>query len=391
MRIFSLLTIFCLPAGAALGQAAESPWSHEVWADAAIVLAPSVDREGAAPDDEPVVYEANLGGGLEWISQDGLRIGARGALRLQRDHPSRPGFSGALVRVPVTGAGGAFSGLGSAPGVRDTGPRARIEAAYFYVEGGYGELSLGRDIGVAARFHEGDVGLVRRARIANSYFEPTGLAAIRTRHDLTGPAAKISYVTPRLIGIRAGLSFTPEADVSGLDRNPLTRPGGPQLPRLENAIELAANASRRFRTNGVRLRAGLAVSRAELEPPAGFGQAFDDAVNTVSGGGEVEWRGSRIGANWLHSDEGLAGDDYAAWSFSAAHDFGGWAGAVSYGSAEIDVEGLDATGFSLEVQREFGPAAVTLAWQDRMTGLIGGRERAAASGVVVEITLQWEK
>ncbi|HBQ49254.1 MAG TPA: hypothetical protein DD728_10285, partial [Hyphomonas atlantica] len=97
--------------------------------------------------------------------------------------------------------------------------RAELEEAYVYIDGGYGEVRLGRDEGVAARFQENAPSVFSTLALGRQSLDPTGIDMVTTRHDLTGPSAKLSYATPRLVGIRAGLSFTPKADVRGLDRD----------------------------------------------------------------------------------------------------------------------------------------------------------------------------
>ena len=69
------------------------------------------------------------------------------------DHPDRPGFVGRFdTGAPLAGG---YSGLSGLAPDEDTGARGRLETAYLVADGGYGELRLGKDRGVAARFHEG--------------------------------------------------------------------------------------------------------------------------------------------------------------------------------------------------------------------------------------------
>ena len=61
--------------------------------------------------------------------------------------------------------------------------------------------------GAAARFFEGAPSALTHASISNAYLDPDGIKIIRTNHDLTGPSAKISYATPRILGLRASRDF----------------------------------------------------------------------------------------------------------------------------------------------------------------------------------------
>jgi len=125
----------------------------------------------------------------------------------------------------------------------------------------------------------------------NPTLDPYGGVIARTDHDLTGPSLKVSYATPRILGLRAGASFTPDANAGGLDRDPV-RDGAPDI---ENAAEFALNLSRRLPRSGVRLRAGAAYSQADAAQAALPG--IYDTVKTWSAGGSVEFSALALGAN----------------------------------------------------------------------------------------------
>ncbi|MEM9055288.1 MAG: porin, partial [Pseudomonadota bacterium] len=184
-----------------------------------VVSALGDDDQGA--NSEGFLAEASLVGTAESVLENGVRLRGRVALRAQKDNPLRPGFSSGFGG-DLNAAPGAFSGLSNGPVPDGTGDdlRGRFETAYFQIDGGYGELRLGKDQSVAARFFEGAPEVLSHARADNGLLDPTGLNGVRTRNDLTGPSTKLSYATPRLLGFRAGLSYTPEADADGLDRRP---------------------------------------------------------------------------------------------------------------------------------------------------------------------------
>ena len=184
-----------------------APLETEVDVESVTVLMPLADQD-ADRDKETILGEISLNGQTEKVLESGLRIRARGALRVQRDHPIRPGGTGGFGGMPLAPTG-AFSGLSAALPIDASDVRARVETAYLQIDGGNGELRVGKDRGVASRFHEGTKSVLSHGRLDTTLLDPTGLSAIRTRHDLTGPSAKISYASPRLVGIRAGASFTP--------------------------------------------------------------------------------------------------------------------------------------------------------------------------------------
>ncbi len=383
--------IACLPAMAQEGDF--SVWERDLFAESVIVLAPGLAGDSDIGPSDPVLFEVSIAGSAERILESGARIGARGAFRVQKDHGARPGFAGNLPSGDMEGPRGAFSGLAPGPVPRESGPRGSLESAHVYLAGGYGELTAGRDRGVAARFHEGDVGVFTHASASNPYLDASGLNLVRTRHDLTGPSAKLSYTTPRLIGLKAGVSFTPRARAHGLDRNLRFSGGGISGPELDNAIEFGLNASRRLQGSGVRLRAGLGYSTAELDAAPDM-TTVSGRVETYSIGGEAEFGDWRLGANALHSDDGLAAGNYASWSAGASRKVGEWAWSVTYGRAEADAVASEAESFSFGTARALNDklrfAAGYQVNEIDMAGLGDGSGRGfdgTQRGFVVEITL----
>jgi len=370
-----LAALPCLLGCNAAAQSAPIEFGSDI--EAVTVIAPGHETS-AATDSEDVLYEVTLDSRAETVLQNGLQIGGRVTLRGQRDHPARPGFVGHFGGAP--GPSGAYSGLSGRPGRQETGARGSLEAAYLELGGGYGELRFGRDRGVASRFHEGAPSALTHAGINNPYLDPNGIKILRTNHDLTGPSAKVSYATPRILGLRAGVSVTPEGEAKGLDRN--VDRGGLQ-PELSNAVEAAANLSRRLPRSGIRIEAALAWSRADSDLPAPLAR---DSVETWSAGANVELSGVTLGGSWLSSDNGVRDGDYEAWEIGAG--FGAWETdfSVNYGEADDSLAVSSSEAFSIAASREIADSLrMALAWQDE--SLSGAGTKYTGSGVVVEITL----
>lgn len=395
-RVFVSVLIF-LGAAPAMAQVGGSPWEFTQDAEAALVIAPGGSSEGQV-ERESALYEVGLGLSAERTFQSGWTLGGRVVFRAARDHPARPGGSGNVLGAGDQSPAGAFSRLSTGPELEETGERGSLETAYVFLDTGYGEFSLGRDTGVAARFHEGDVSAISRASLINPYLDVSGIGAIETRPNITGPSTKASYVTPRLLGVRAGVSYTPRADVRGLDRD-ATGSTVPPRPELENVVEFGLNASRRLRTSGVRLRGGVSWSSAELEAPPGFADVYADRLEVFAAGGEVEWDDTyRLGMNWLSGEEGLErGGDYTAWSAGLGYERGDWRASLTYGESEIDSARSGSKGVSVAVARKVNDFLdLAVSWQDRdispersMSPEL--RPLAAKSqGIVIEITLSFE-
>ncbi|NQY41283.1 MAG: porin [Henriciella sp.] len=356
--------------------------------ESVLLVSPHIDSNANA-DAEKLQGEISFMGLAETVLENGVRIRARGALRLQADHSMRPGAIGGFGTdegAPV----GAFSGLSSAPSLDQSHTRARLETAYVQIDGGYGEVRVGKDRGVAARFFEGPKSALTHARLDSSLLDPTGLAVTRTRHDLTGPSLKASYASPRLIGLRAGISFTPEADADGLDRRPAAGTGG-LASDTRSAIELALNGTHRFRESDWRFDVGLGWSNAEVSnrgPLSELSPIYED-MQTWSAGTRIEKGDWTVGASWLNSDNGLPNGDYSSWTtglFKEAYDIDF---SVEYGESEDQLSDLESQGWRLAAARDFGrDARVAVAYLH--DDLQAPLQKWSAQGVVIEVTLSQE-
>ena len=369
---FAAFSILALPA---VGQS--SPLEYESSLEAVAVLSPGDDTDGGARTED-ALFEFSFDNRVKKVLPSGLQISGRLTLRGQNDHSQRPGFAGNFGGG--LGPAGGYSGLSSSSPGLDVGARGALEAAYIQFDGGYGELRLGLDRGVAARFYEGAPSALTHARTNNPYLDPDGIKILRTNHDLTGPSAKISYATPRILGVRAGVSVTPDAESRGLDRDTKI---SPVQPELSNAVELAANVSRRLRSPDLRIDASLAWSTASIDSP--FPTARD-SVETWSAGTQLEFSNFTVGASWLSSNNGFDSADYEAWEVGAGFDLAGNEITINYGEAEDDLAVLSSEAFGVAIARDISDELrLALGWQDETLQTATGTR--AGAGFVVEITL----
>lgn len=362
--------------GAAVAQSA--PLEIETSAEAVTVATLTGDTEQGT-DNERILYEFSLDARAEKVLENGLQIGGRLTVRAQRDHPERPGFAGDFGVTPAPR--GAYSGLSAGGPVNETDARAQLETAYVEFDGGYGELRVGRDRGAAARLFEGAPSVLSHAGIANAYLDPMGVKAIRTNHDLTGPSTKITYASPRILGLRAAASFSPDADVPGLDRDIARLDEGLEV---KNAAEVALNLSRRLRSAGMRFESAIAWSSAEVESPS---PGVAGRVETFSAGANFEFDSFEFGGSWLTSDNGFEGaSTYNAWEIGAETSFGETAVSLNYGEAEDELAGIDSEGFSVAARRRLMDGLdLAVSYQDEILSF--GPNQSGGTGVVVEITL----
>lgn len=388
-RRTGLIAMAALSCGPAMAQPFDlSDWTIDTRADAIIAFAPGRDSDGS-PEAEMFAGQVRGEIRFERVLDNGAEIGARLGGVAQLDHPARAGFSGRIGDGTAALFGpqprGAFTGLTLGGPLEDTGVRAQLETAFVYIDGGYGELLAGRDIGIARRFHEGAPSVFNRHRVTHARLDTSGLASVLTRNDLTGPAAKISYATPRLLGVRLGGSYTPRANVSGLDRDPDRDVPGVLEPRLEDGLETAVNISRRLQSIGANVEAYGAYSRANLE--TGPLRADTGTVEVWSSGGRIAWDRFELGADWLTTDNGAG--RYKAWSVGGQFNVYSVDFSVEYGESSDRVTGAQGEALSIGAAKTYFEKLTVAAGLQRQALRFAGASDAASTAPVIEMTLKF--
>ena len=369
-----------------LGAQAQTFDEVQVEAESVTVVAPWLQENGAV-ETEPVTAELGLTAEAERVFESGLRLRVNTVLRGQFDSAISAGTTRSFGNTLV--APGAFSGQAGGLPSQSSGFRTRLETAYIQLDGSLGEVRLGKDRGVAARFYEGPPSELSHARLDAPLLDPAGLSLIRTRHDFTGPSAKLSYATPRLLGIRAGFSVTPDAHADGLDRrNGLARGG--LDGGLDEAYEVAVNASRLIASLDLRIEGMVAWSSGAIdEPSTALADDYQNRVETLSTGGKLRYQDWTIGATWAGSDDGVIDGDYQAWTVGLGRPAFGFDWSMGYGSAEDGRTGLDAESWRIAASKDFGDSArISFGY---LSDEGSPPDMAAkADGVVVEVTLSTE-
>lgn len=395
----------------ALAQTADGEWR----ADIEITVAGSaVDEETPlAPAADNAMASALLSVTRSDTFENGLTVGWRGAVRYERDAPSRPAFTGVLGACPATnaacprvlGGGGFFSpvspatGLSVGGGVVDEGPFGAVETAAVSLEGPWGEGVLGLDSGAAARLDARAPTVLRRVSAFSPGLDPTGLGVTRARNDVTGSSLKVTYMSPRWIGFRVGASYTPEADERTGDFDPDVDGGGQGKAGLENVWEGAASFARQFAEQDLRVRAALTYTRAEATSEAivtpGI-RAFGE-YEAWGAGLELEQAGWTGGIRWLSSNNAWesGSGDYEAWEAGLVHQSGEWRVGIEGGWAEDRLSGIEGASWLVGASRKITDnLELGVAWSAADADLpvlmspSGSHINASNDGLVVELSVR---
>ncbi|MGJ3232743.1 MAG: hypothetical protein ACFE0P_13205 [Oceanicaulis sp.] len=286
----------------------------------------------------------------ETVRADGLRWGARLALGAVRHDGVRAAGGAVNCAAPCAAPRGLITGLTTEPGAGPAQARAGVERAELYVRHPYAELRVGVTDTAAGLERPARTRAFRLAGADGPLADPTGRTLADTGLSLTSPAPGLSVQSRRIVGVRAALSYTPEADPCGLDHcRPAAAPGA--IPEIGAVWSAAASFDRRAPGSGVRWAAYVGGEHGALQGATanGFDDAWTAGLALVREAGPVT-----VSARWLASNDGLESAHYEALSLSAAYEAGDWLYSVEAGQGESTAFDVSATTFVFGASRFFG-------------------------------------
>lgn len=397
------VTLALLAAGGgapALGQ------ELKVTGGATLVGSAIEDDNPLAPASDGVLGDATITVTRSETYESGFTLTWRGEARIQKDTEARPYFAGVLGACPASNAacprtatgGGFLSPVSPATGISASGGAieedvfATLEGASVSLATPWGEGVLGLDAGAASRLDARAPTVLQRVSAFSSSLDPTGVVVTRAKNDITGPSSKATYLSPRWLGLRLGVSWTPEANWRGADFDPDFAGPGRARAEFENVWEGAVSFARQFAQQGVRIRAAVTATQADIASPlSGFGD-----YEAWGAGLELEkdnWTG---GLRWLSSDNGrAAGDgDYEAWEVGLVREGEKWRFGIEAGWSEDALNRVEGTSWLVGASRKITEnARLGVAWMDGEADLPvltvsgSGHQNARNDGLIVELSV----
>ena len=180
----------------------------------------------------------------------------------------------------------------------------QIDYSYAYVEGNFGKLILGSDDDAAFTMQVAapNVGLpINSGSQTQHIINPTGSALYDTTFGSTfiTPALddtgqKISYYTPRFSGFQFGVSYLPDVDPTGGDRNSLVL----DTASYTDGFSVGLNYTNSYDQLGLDLAASLGYY---------YAAAPDGAADIVDGGDVDNFQGYSAGLNLGYAGFTLGG------------------------------------------------------------------------------------
>lgn len=277
----------------------------------------------------------------EHMREDGIRLGLtlgavaradsgrRGLSRQFGSCPPALADCAAISGLPVSGV---FTGLHAVTAIQAAGPRAGLEIARLYVRAPLFEAELGYGPGAAQQEAIALPGALRLARADGALVDPSGRSIVSTANMLSGHAPKLTVRSRRIIGLRLAGSFTPQADMCGINVcRPEHMPGVLAAAEVSRVAEGAVSFDHRFAATGIRWKAFLTAARGEAGGP--LAGEFRDPW-AMSGGVQMETGPWATGLSALVSNDGLAGVRYRAQAASISYERGDWLFSAELGEAQ---------------------------------------------------------
>lgn len=304
----------------------------------------NIDREGATA---ALFFDPSV----EKLFDNGWRVGIRGTINAYHDDLSGDNYSNDV-----------------------------FQKAYLFLQTPYGRIELGQQDGAAYKMavtgplvasdiaiDDANIDFFRDPSTGRDF---TNVFQVRTGVFATQNDAKISYYSPRLLGVQLGVSFTPHM---AKDVFPYVTPG-PHVPdRQENIVEGALNYTGYFGPLSIGAYAGIAAGH-NAQRTAGHDDLLDWAV-----GGEADYDlgvatlavgGAYRRSNGYTFDVGKAFTNGTTHAVHATTKLtaGPWLFGFEYSNGIADAEGamshLDATGYEASIGYAINTALqLTGGWQ----------------------------
>lgn len=328
-------------------------------ASAQLDLLLSGAAQDAAFEETPFVGRLSAGFSGEHVFANGVNLRVAFGAVAERDHPRHDPRGGRAGECPATSplcpnalgrnVRGYFSGFTPNGPIADTAGRVALESAYVSLTGGYGEISIGRDEGAAARFSAVPANILLGGSLVQPKIDVTGFGGLAARNDLSGQSFKITALTPRILGVKLGAGWTPVLEAQGVDQGFRRGADAPTVARPRQIAEFGASLEHDWPSGLSAHFSGSFATGANGAGPGAFGR-----LSAWSFGGGLERAGWSFGVQRLGSDNGWRGGKrgYRATTASIVRQNGAWSVQASGGHGRDSLVQTPLSTFSLGASRK---------------------------------------
>ncbi|MCI5044526.1 MAG: porin [Aquisalinus sp.] len=331
-------------------------------------VAGSVDGDFEADADARVKVKTSR------VLDSGLEIGGVFEARADGDIPQQ------------YWAGGRYSGLLSG-GSRGVGPLegdAFLQSAFAYLKGGFGEISIGRDNGIASQLAVTSPTVFRAIGVNDWKSDLSNLNDIQTVNDFSGYSTKLTYMPPAnflggiIGGLQVGVSYSPElkeceeelcAPVTGS----VPAAAGQTLVRnssWRDVVETALYFERGIGNPENDIRLGLGASYVTASEDVGNTPPGFDDYESYAVGLNVAIKGFTLGGSIKNTNAGLDvpdDDAYLAFDAGITYETGPWGFMLGYGSSDAARDAASPLDPSFFRETELAQAGVSYVFQQGVT------------------------
>ncbi|NBC32503.1 MAG: porin [Alphaproteobacteria bacterium] len=269
----------------------------------------------------------------------------------------------------------------------------QIDESFLFLSGDFGRINIGSENSagylmqtaapaVALAINSGSqTQHIHNPTEGNLFRSPFGSTFIEPARDNDGQ--KLTYFTPRFFGVQLGVSYLPDIDGDGGDRNGLIS----DTDEFTNGISIGVNYENSFGDFGVLVSGGYYYAEA---PDSGFGTVVTPGGNSVdleedfqgfSAGATFVYNGFEIGGSYAEVTDGILsvqsnGDVYTTESrgfdVGIAYGMGPWSVSYTYYNGEED--GLIDVDDEIEHQSHVVGARYDLGASIALVGAVGYSE-----------------
>jgi len=220
----------------------------------------------------------------------------------------------------------------------------QIDESYMYVRSdSMGQLILGDENNAGYLLHvtapDGGVSIDSGDMINNDFWVNPGLAyydrAVGTTNLRFGDndSGKISYISPRFVGIQLGVSYIPQFEPGGDNNSSLKLNDGGN--NINDGFAGGINWTEDFNGFGVQLSGGYLWGDNGADSVTGN----DDNLNAYNVGAQFSFAGFSFGGAYSNGDGGIGGTTGAransrAWTVGAAYEVGPYTVGIGYMKGE---------------------------------------------------------
>lgn len=325
----------------------------------------------AFADDDKAVEVTGEASAVAGVSDGKAKGDVDAQVKVKGSHVLKNGVEvGAVVGARLDGqqpaqlfAGGRYSSLliGGPRGVGPMNSDAYLQQAYGYARGGFGQVTVGRDQGVARALAVTSPTIFRAVNVNDWRTDLSGLNDIHTVNDFSGYSTKITYMPPSnflggaLGGLQVGVSYSPALRNCGErlcapDQGFVLAPDGTLLSETahwEDVVEGALYYQKGIKFGpSERLVVGVGASVVTASEDVKALSALYGDYEAYSVGLNLAYRGITLGGSVKTTNAGLAEldqDGYLAFdagvTFRTGEGKGDWGFMLGMGQAEATASG----------------------------------------------------